>query len=152
SRNRQGGATMRKNKQMPARETISSSEVADGISRRRFLKIGSGSGAALAVSAAGLNLATQTLAAQDPELSPATSSPHSSLEARRRVAALRIREDAAQAFYQENPASAAPTNGDEKRYSDCRGSFAKTLPHDAQGNVDPQAYAEFVSILMSGDP
>ena len=110
------------------------------ISRRRFLEIGSGSGAALAVSAAGLNLK-----AQSPNPSLAAPSP-------RREQALQIRQDAAQGLFQESANAAAPTNGDEKRYADCRGSFAKTLPHDAQGNVDPQAYAEFVSILMSGDP
>ena len=132
---------MKDKRQLRETNVSSSDETADRISRRRFLKIGSGSGAALAVSAAGLTLQAQSPA---PVVAQAPA-------AQRRQQALQIRENAAQALFQESASAAAPTNGDEKRYADCRGSFAKTLPHDAQGNVDPQAYAEFVSILMSGD-
>jgi hypothetical protein len=44
------------------------------------------------------------------------------------------------------------SNGDEARYSDKRASFAKTLPHNDFGGVDPEAFATFVSILSRGDP
>jgi hypothetical protein len=44
------------------------------------------------------------------------------------------------------------TNGDEERYADKRASFAKSLPHTDQGEVEPGAYADWLSILASGDP
>ena len=44
------------------------------------------------------------------------------------------------------------TNGDEERYADKRASFAKSLPHTDQGEVAPGAYADWLSILASGDP
>jgi hypothetical protein len=44
------------------------------------------------------------------------------------------------------------TNGDEERYADRRANFAKTLPHNKIGEVEPDAYADWVSILKLGDP
>ena len=44
------------------------------------------------------------------------------------------------------------TNGDEERYADKRANFAKTLPHDELGEVEPVAYSDLVSILRRGDP
>jgi membrane-associated phospholipid phosphatase len=41
-------------------------------------------------------------------------------------------------------------NGDEGRYQDYRAMFAKTLPHDAQGNVDRAAYRSLLSALERG--
>jgi hypothetical protein len=38
------------------------------------------------------------------------------------------------------------------RYADRRASFAKTLPHDELGEVDQQAYRDWLAILASGDP
>jgi hypothetical protein len=42
-------------------------------------------------------------------------------------------------------------NGDEDRYPDRRASFSKTMPHDELGEVNPDAYREWLSILASGD-
>ncbi|MBV8642369.1 MAG: vanadium-dependent haloperoxidase, partial [Candidatus Eremiobacteraeota bacterium] len=44
------------------------------------------------------------------------------------------------------------TNGDEDRYAHKRARFAKPFPHDVLGEVDPQAYRDWLSILADGDP
>ena len=44
------------------------------------------------------------------------------------------------------------TNGDEDRYPDRRASFSKTLPHNQLGEVDPDAYRQWLAILLSGNP
>jgi hypothetical protein len=61
------------------------------------------------------------------------------------------RRDAAQAEFDSNP-PAPMTNGDEDRYPDRRASFSKTLPHNQLGEVDPDAYRQWLAILLSGDP
>src|SRR5271166_291490 len=60
------------------------------------------------------------------------------------------RGDAAKAQFDSAPPLPA-TNGDEDRYPDRRASFAKTLPHNDLGEVDPDAYRRWVAILASGD-
>jgi len=68
----------------------------------------------------------------------------------RRQRILERRRDAAQAALKgELPVAAA--NGDEDRYPDRRASFAKTLPHNELGEVDPAAYRQWLAILASGD-
>jgi hypothetical protein len=42
------------------------------------------------------------------------------------------------------------SNGDESLYSDKRASFSKTLPHDDFGEVDPAAFASFVTTINEG--
>jgi hypothetical protein len=69
----------------------------------------------------------------------------------RQNAAYLVRHAAAQAYLQEKQ-PVHRSNGDEERYSDKRASFAKTLPHNDVGEVDPNAYGAFVAILSSGDP
>jgi hypothetical protein len=61
------------------------------------------------------------------------------------------RRDAAQADLHEALPQHA-TNGDEDRYPDRRASFSKTMPHDDLGEVDPEAYRQWLAILASGDP
>ncbi len=51
--------------------------------------------------------------------------------------------------WKDLPAQA--TNIDES-HADKRGSFSKSLPHDALGEVDPAAYAALRTALSSGDP
>jgi hypothetical protein len=58
--------------------------------------------------------------------------------------------DAARGGLNRKPPSLA-TNGDEDRYPDRRASFAKTLPHNDLGEVDPDAYRQWLAILASGD-
>ena len=64
---------------------------------------------------------------------------------------LQRRRDAAEKRT-KNVALAPKANGDESRYADRRASFAKTLPHDELGEVDQQAYRDWLAILASGDP
>lgn len=45
-----------------------------------------------------------------------------------------------------------PSNGDERRYASKIGSFTKALPHDANGEVDQQAYAALVHAISTADP
>jgi membrane-associated phospholipid phosphatase len=47
---------------------------------------------------------------------------------------------------------AHPTNGDEGRYAARVGSYSKGLPHDAKGEVDPDAFDRLVAALESGYP
>jgi hypothetical protein len=60
------------------------------------------------------------------------------------------RQDAAQAELDAVP-PLPKTNGDDERYPDRRGSFAKTLPHDDLGDVDRDAYHQWLTIVASGD-
>jgi hypothetical protein len=116
------------------------------ISRRKFLKRSSEAGVALAATGAGLGAMlcepSDRCAAGEAEVS----------EAGRRVQqSIEIRCDSARAdTRQENPAPT--TNGDEERYADRRANFAKTLPHNELGEVEPSAYADWLSILTRGDP
>lgn len=71
---------------------------------------------------------------------------------RQRIRSARIlREDLA---YDQSvqPVPTHAENGDEAAYADRRGSFTKCLPHDAQGIVDPGAYASYLQALDSGVP
>jgi hypothetical protein len=77
-------------------------------------------------------------------------SPRRTYASPRQIAAFRIRQAAALAHLDEQE-PLHRSNGDEARYSDKRASFAKTLPHNDFGEVDPGAFATFVSILSSGD-
>jgi hypothetical protein len=63
---------------------------------------------------------------------------------------LKTRREAAQAEFTSNP-PVQVTNGDEGRYYDRRASFSKTMPHNHLGEVEPNAYREWLAILASGD-
>ena len=69
----------------------------------------------------------------------------------RPTAAYVIRLAAAQAYLSEQQ-PVHRSNGDEGRYPDKRASFAKTLPHNDFGEVDPKAFAALVAVLTNGDP
>jgi hypothetical protein len=64
---------------------------------------------------------------------------------------LETRREAAQAEFQHSPPTHA-TNLDEERYEDRRASFSKTMPHNNLGEVDPEAYRQWLAILSNGDP
>src|SRR5262249_35803165 len=63
--------------------------------------------------------------------------------------AYRLRSDAAKAQHSRSM-PAFPTNGDEERYPDRIGSYAKCLPHDDLGIVDAQAYDFYVKAVSGG--
>lgn len=69
----------------------------------------------------------------------------------RQLVAFQMRQAAAQAYLDERE-PLHQSNRDEARYPDKRASFAKTLPHNDNGEVDADAFATFVSVLSSGDP
>jgi hypothetical protein len=60
------------------------------------------------------------------------------------------RSDAAQAQFVGAPTEPV-VNGDEARYPDRRASFSKTLPQNLLGEVDQDAYRQWLAILASGD-
>src|SRR5215831_9249905 len=64
---------------------------------------------------------------------------------------LERRRDAALGQLNKTPPPHA-SNGDEDRYPDRRASFSKTMPHDDLGEVDPEAYDKWLTIMASGDP
>lgn len=70
---------------------------------------------------------------------------------RRRQLVFERRRDAFKTATYREPLRIA-TNGDEDRYPDRRASFAKTMPHDDLGEVNPDAYRAWLAILTSGDP
>lgn len=111
----------------------------NAVSRRKFLRAGAQSTAALAAAATAAALPASAQQTAAPAGNP------------RRDAALKLRRESAQAHYAEAQSN-MPVNGDERRYADRRANFSKSLPHDDLGLVDPKSYDEFVSILMSGDP
>src|SRR5262245_14973588 len=113
------------------------------VSRRALLEASAGAGL-IAAAGGGVSAAPRPndATAADPAL--AGRSPH-------QLAAFRIRQAAAQACLDEHE-PLHRSNGDEERYADKRASFAKTLPHNDNGEVDAEAFATFVSVLSRGDP
>ena len=112
------------------------------ISRRALLEGSASAGFVAAAAGGGSVLRTGDANAAD----PGAGGPGA-----RQMAAFRIRQAAAQAYLNvQEPLHRS--NGDEARYPDKRASFAKTLPHNEAGEVDPEAFAAFVSVLSSGDP
>jgi hypothetical protein len=115
------------------------------ISRRRFLKSSSEAGIAITTARAGLG------AVLVEAVKSAANEPGHSVSEQRTQRSFEIRCDAARAA--TNGRNPIPTNnGDEDRYADKRASFAKSLPHNELGEVDPGAYSELLSILASGEP
>ena len=108
--------------------------------RRRFLNgLGLSAGALLLTPALGLT--SLPADANEDYLSP--------YRKRRRKAALKVRKECARQQYQtRNPGH--PSNDDENLYPDYRASYAKGLPHDPQGMVDPAAYRQYLDAIQSG--
>jgi hypothetical protein len=104
---------------------------ASRLSRRSLLL-----GSMLSLPAAGLVRAAGLIGPQAPQ------------QRQRRV--LDQRQDAARSAFTAAPSLHA-TNGDEDRYADRRASFSKTMPHDELGEVNPEAYRQWLAILATGD-
>jgi len=69
----------------------------------------------------------------------------------RRNRAAQIRH-AAESFNRQAEWPEQPSNGDETLYSSRIGNYSKGLPHDARGEVDPQAYRSFLDALELEQP
>jgi hypothetical protein len=116
------------------------------ISRRKFLRRSSEAGVAITAASAGLGPSLPKLLTTRLQTRLDFSTPK-----RRAQRSFEIRCDSARAATRgKNPIPT--TNGDEEHYADKRASFAKTLPHNDLGEVEPHAYADWLSILDSGDP
>jgi len=116
------------------------------ISRRKFLKKSSDAGVAFAATSAGLGAMLS-----EPKNCSAAGEVGPSQAGRRAQQSFEIRCDSARSdTSRQNPE--LTTNGDEERYADRRANFAKTLPHNELGEVEPDAYTTWLSILKLGDP
>jgi len=124
-------------------QAVESPKASRPVSRRALLEASAGAGL-IAAAGGGVSAAPRPndATAADPALVGRT--PH-------QLAAFRVRQAAAQAYFDEHE-PLHRSNGDEERYADKRASFAKTLPHNDNGEVDAEAFATFVSVLSRGDP
>jgi len=112
--------------------------------RRRFLNdVGGLATVSIAASVIGLP-AVAAAGIQETEEDGSNAS-------RRDNKAYQVRHKAA--LDQKNaPTPSHPTNGDESRYPNKIGSYSKTLPHNALGEVDVTAYGALVRAVTTGDP
>ena len=110
------------------------------VNRRNFVKSFLAVGAS--ASAAGFNPAPLHGEGQVADVRPGD-------ENSRKAEAYRIRMNAARMAFQRGSAL-HPTNGDEERYSNRIGNFTKGLPHNALGEVDPNAYLALLNALSTG--
>lgn len=124
------------------------------VARRDFLRLGLGSGLAIA-SAAGLGSALAVPARAD-DIDPRDIDPSvkPELGAQRRAGgAYNVREFAARQHLDSSLRLGIQfDNDDEQRYADQRyyASFTKTLPHDLFGEVDPAAFEALQRAMRSG--
>jgi membrane-associated phospholipid phosphatase len=112
--------------------------------RRDVLKLAAGALAGAAASAFPTNSASAG------QLHAPVSMPHAPGSMDRRRAAYDTRVAAARA-QQRRRAGPSTANGDEQRYPSRFASYGKGLPHGANGEVDPRAFAALVTALLSGD-
>jgi hypothetical protein len=100
--------------------------------------------------AAGLGLASLALPAAAQPAAPADAAP-AAYDELFRQRAYKLRVDLARAAA-EQPVPPHPTNGDESRYPNKIGTDTRGLPHDARGEVDPQAWRLAAAAFASRDP
>lgn len=115
-------------------------------SRRQFLgRVGGVTALTMAVGAVGGPAWLGSLGA---EAEGAAVGPETAEE--RREQAYDLRHQAALA-QKARPLPEHPTNGDEERYASWIGNYSKALPHDALGQVDPEAYEALVHAVATGE-
>ncbi|MFN8487212.1 MAG: vanadium-dependent haloperoxidase [Caldilineaceae bacterium] len=114
------------------------------LARRQLLLLGTG----FTTTALLTGLAQTPASAQAPvsPLATPASHPAGKLDLRTDMA-YRLRLQAAQRL-QQHVTVTHPTNGDEARYPARIGNFSKGLPHNALGEVDPDAYQALVNALL----
>jgi membrane-associated phospholipid phosphatase len=115
-------------------------EAPSALSRRQFV-----TALTLAVGAVAgpARLGSLGATAAGEEVGPATAE-------ERREQAYDVRHRMALA-HTHRPLPKHPTNGDDERYANRIGSYSKALPHDARGEVDPDAYAALLDALTTGE-
>jgi hypothetical protein len=105
------------------------------------------------LAAAALVAGAPAASAQTGDASPPVETPEAipGSQQTRRSRALEIRRQAAlQQLEQEFPAP--QTNGDEEQYPPGIATYSKALPHNALGEVDPNAYRQLLQAIRSGRP
>ena len=121
-----------------------------GVSRRKFL--GGLGGAAAAVAASGVvGLEPVAQAAARPVEDFVAEDAADGPGRQRRNASWQARKDGADFWVKQKPVR-HNTNGDETRYANRIGSFSKSLPHNAFGEVDPAAYNGLLKACTTGNP
>lgn len=118
-------------------------------SRRSFLK---NLGSTVAVTTATTALNASAFAQKEDQVidNPSVSQPKETGSIRADSAYQR-RLDAA-IFQRNQPAPPRYVNGDEHELPGFIGNFTKSLPHNALGEVDPNAYNSLLAAVASGDP
>ena len=123
-------------------------------SRRAFLKLaGAATAASIASTAIGLEPILGGKGSIANAQEAATASPASLRAAaiRRRNTSYLKRMNAAREQFRV-PLPNHVTNGDETLYPSFIGNYSKGLPHDANGEVSPAAYGQFLTAMNSGNP
>jgi len=123
----------------------------DGLDRRGFLRlVGAGAGAGLAAvgAGAGAGLATALASPTDALAVPGGGAPGPRKRAQQ---AYRMRVRAARLARRRERAEHV-ANGDEVEHAGFIGCYTKGLPHDAQGFVEPAAYAALLDCLEKQVP
>jgi hypothetical protein len=103
--------------------------------------------AGIVATAGGLAGLAGKAAAQQPAASPAAGSSHEAF--REHVYKTRVATAKANL---ELPIPVHPDNGDEERYANKIGTDTRGLPHNARGEVDPDAFRAALAAYRSGDP
>ncbi|MFY9825938.1 MAG: vanadium-dependent haloperoxidase [Thermoanaerobaculia bacterium] len=119
-----------------------------GVSRRKFLGgLGGAAAAAVASGVVGLEPLANAAAGGGPDLvteASGTAATHA-----RRNACWAHRKDQADFWWQRGNVT-HPTNGDEARYPSRIASYSKSMPHNAFGEVDLDAYDSLLKAIKSG--
>ncbi len=116
------------------------------LSRRGFIGGIGGGAAALAAGALGLEPLANAAVSPGPDAAAeAVSTPAQA----RRKACFKVRKDMADFWWEQGTVS-HPTNGDETRYPNKIASYSKSMPHNAFGEVDPEAYESLLKAIRTG--
>lgn len=124
-----------------------SAAAGSGYRRREFL------GRVIGVTAASM-VGLRVASGKNREPGASETGPESAVPKRasqRREQAYKIRHDAA-VFEKDQPLALHTDNGDETLFENKISSYSKGLPHNELGEVDPNAYRQFLAALSSADP
>lgn len=119
-----------------------------GVSRRKFLG-GLGGVAAAAVASSMAGLEPLAKAAEAPARGFVDDAASLTPAKARRNAALKMRRDMADYWWAKGSPNHV-TNGDEARYANKIGNYSKSMPHNAFGEVDLDAYNSLLKAIQSG--
>jgi hypothetical protein len=119
-------------------------------SRRAFLGATGGAAAVLALGGSGKKADAQTkpAAATQPGSPPSAAL---SYDERFRRRTIELRQSLARDL-DSAPVPSHPNNGDQQRYANAIGSDTRGLPHDARGEVDPEAWRLASVAFSTRDP